>query len=68
MGNYIPAKVDVSNLSFNYIQRGQDWAEGSNPLEQSSIDIVPNAAKSADDLMRLEVFLNDSRIPMMYHS
>lgn len=59
MGNYIPVQSDLSNLTFNYFQRGEDWVEGSNCLEQSPIDIIPEDAKPADSTMKMEWFLTD---------
>jgi len=59
MGNYIPIQSDLSSLSFNYFQRGQDWVEGSNCLEQSPIDIIPENAIPSDSVMKMEFFLTD---------
>jgi len=59
MGNYIPVQTDLSKLSFNYHQRGQDWVEGSNCLEQSPIDIVPEDAIPSDSTMKMELFWTD---------
>jgi len=59
MGNYIPVQSDLSSLTFNYFQRGQDWVEGSNCLEQSPIDIIPENAVQSDSVMKMELFLTD---------
>jgi len=59
MGNYIPVQTDLSSLSFNYHQRGNDWVEGSNCLEQSPIDIIPEDAIPSDSTMKMELFWTD---------
>jgi len=59
MGNYIPVQTDAAQLSFNYHQRGQDWVEGSNCLEQSPIDIIPEEAVPSDSTMKMELFWTD---------
>ena len=60
--NQAPTQVDYSNLPFNYVQRGQDWVEGSNAHEQSPIDINTEQTLASNDKMKFELFLNDQEI------
>ncbi len=59
MGNYIPVQTDANQLVFNYHQKGQDWVEGANCLEQSPIDIIPEEAIPSDSTMKMELFWTD---------
>lgn len=59
MGNYIPRQTNLDNMAFNYFQRGDDWVEGANCLEQSPIDINPEETEPNDKDMKIELFLTD---------
>jgi len=59
LGNHTPKPVPVSGLPFNYLKRGQDWIGGGCGMEQSPIDIIPANSQSADDTMKMQLYLTD---------